>query len=181
MVSGAPNHFSSACRSLGSKLIAKSALIERWARLAAQGMIRHVRSRVCPAFGPRRKKSWLGGSWLPTSSLSKSCLFHLSADAVCFVGRRIGYRRSTNGRCMDLSFARRDRRSRRQCRFTLPNLGIVLRALTGVMPKMCRAPLQFSPSRPVLGSLSMVDTGLKDRSWAPQQLVPSFLHVKARS
>jgi hypothetical protein len=33
-------------------------------------MIRHVRSRVCPAFGPRRK------SW---------ALPHLSAEAVCFV------------------------------------------------------------------------------------------------
>ena len=51
-------------------------------------MIRHVRSRICPAFGPRRK-SWLGGPGLPHLLLDDLSL-HLSAEAVCLLKKRVG-------------------------------------------------------------------------------------------
>lgn len=180
MVSGS-NHFSSSCRSLGSKLIAKSTLIERW-----RGW--------CTGHDPTRAFKGVPRIWAAKKKLARWVLAsHISFRTIVCPSKRRGCFACWEAhrapwidkwRCMGLSFARRTDVRRRQCRFAPPNLGIVLRALTGVMPTICREPPNLAPlgppgfyhqSRYRAEGQIMVNLG------RPGQLVPSSCNAKARS
>jgi|SRR5271156_637104 len=90
MLSGS-NRFSSVCLSLGSKLAARSSLDKNEGEAyldLGEGIDPTRASRICPAFGPRRK-SWLGGRGFPIF-FQTICSPHLSAEAVCLLKKRVG-------------------------------------------------------------------------------------------